>query len=921
MKTGQDSSFHPLEDRPLGAEELQRFDAGSRLEPTVEALRRQLSHWLKTVKKDRSEPPRIGLYGGLGQGKSTVVGLCLAALDAERRQGSRWARLWDVLLGPPVARFDVSHFKADDLEWRFLTAVLWQRIRHNLLLIGLPALLLLTLLAFGGGAVFAWWDWQSCWDAGWTCLHWTWGAGGIVMAMLLPLLTKLFTDCRTSWKAYNAIDPAKGLYVATRDWLMHEIARLTWALPAVVVVDDLDRARVEQQRAFLRAILRFSRQMRFAVVVCMDESEILASDPDPEAPDELLRKVIQFELRVPDRGREDILCFVAVLCRELSRSAHRFAHTLLSPRWIGDVLRCLLLMQPEGAISPRRVKRLLNDVLAKAEQIGLPTTADRCALLRLECLLRLAPNLRRHNGALLAAMESNRLSELNRALEVAAVEPAKADAARRFFARSRAMQPAANDGWFRILGGMRVAPGNTVTTQEWPEAKLPQWPMGKRSHDFFRLFSASIEHVARGYPVNLAIYSAPAPDDADRYAYDIAGGGQEFFRGDDLPAELLGKGHLEYFAQCWPLWLCVLLAVDPDARAKIYLAGEAWARQSADPEVQKALAEIFLRERLADAEVWRRTPSGEKESLWDCCVQGDSKLAFRRLVLVELEECDGPAALSRLARIPAIDARLAVAWLAGIRAPAIASLDEPDRGSEILARLLPAPLPEGKDDDAWFRTLKAAASAEPLGLKGAPRLPTAVSAAWRLWSGPWLNSAQCLTLLEIAACGGGARDTAWSLARLKPWIATTGNDAGIDNGHEGLPKGLRDLLVPEEGLKLAGMRPESPCKGALAGLNDGQKLAALALAALSRWPMKLHLKEDFTGISAERLFPLLDALLGEPDGAWLQEVDQELLVWLLQSAGSIEDARRTIWQRAISGHLGGHAADLFAALSWPPLVE
>jgi hypothetical protein len=50
----------------------------------------------------------------------------------------------------------------------------------------------------------------------------------------------------------------------------HVLAELTGTLPRVVI-DDLDRAKVDQQRAFLRAILRFSRQMHFAVVVCMDE--------------------------------------------------------------------------------------------------------------------------------------------------------------------------------------------------------------------------------------------------------------------------------------------------------------------------------------------------------------------------------------------------------------------------------------------------------------------------------------------------------------------------------------------------------------------------------------------------------------------------------------------------------------------------
>ena len=117
---------------------------------------------------------------------------------------------------------------------------------------------------------------------------------------------------------------------------------------SVVIVDDLDRAKVEQQRAFLRAILRFSRQMKFAVVVCMDEAAILASKPDPEAPEELLRKTIQLELHLPDRNREDLIFLVANLCNAAAARNPGWRTLLRHPQWIGDLVRCLPYRRHSG---------------------------------------------------------------------------------------------------------------------------------------------------------------------------------------------------------------------------------------------------------------------------------------------------------------------------------------------------------------------------------------------------------------------------------------------------------------------------------------------------------------------------------------------------------------------------------------------
>lgn len=117
------------DDRPLDEAGRRRHD-DYRLDPVIAALESQLAAWLATPATERPPvPPRIGLFGSLGQGKSTVVGNVLAGLS----RGRKWRqRLGDWLNGPRIARFDVSLFKADDLEWRFYAAVLWRRVLRNI---------------------------------------------------------------------------------------------------------------------------------------------------------------------------------------------------------------------------------------------------------------------------------------------------------------------------------------------------------------------------------------------------------------------------------------------------------------------------------------------------------------------------------------------------------------------------------------------------------------------------------------------------------------------------------------------------------------------------------------------------------------------------------------------------------------------
>ena len=135
------------DDAPLAPELLPLFDAG-RLSPLANALFARLAQWQALDGKARlgQVPPRLGLFGGLGQGKSSVMLSVMQQLRDQQAGTQKWRQL---LFGSSVVRFDVSYFKADDLEWRFLTAVLWRRI------LATAAWMLLLLLSLIATAVTA----------------------------------------------------------------------------------------------------------------------------------------------------------------------------------------------------------------------------------------------------------------------------------------------------------------------------------------------------------------------------------------------------------------------------------------------------------------------------------------------------------------------------------------------------------------------------------------------------------------------------------------------------------------------------------------------------------------------------------------------------------------------------------------------
>lgn len=614
-RDSQSLALHLPDDQPLNEARRRQYD-DYRLDPVIDSLEAQLADWLRTPRHDRKQtPPRIGLFGTLGQGKSTVVGNVVTRLVRRR---SVWQRFRDWMLGPRIVRFDVSFFKADLLEWRFYTAVLWQRVLRNLVILTPLFTLMLVLTVFVIWGSWKGWTLTTCWSDPAGCWGWASTETSLKWAFIVGLLTPFVPFLNPilggATATYNAIDPTQDLYTVPLDRFIRNIAVLVSALPEIVIIDDLDRAAVEQQRGFLRALNRFSQGLGFALVVCMDETELLAAPPNPEAPVELLRKTITVELRLPERTREDIALLAAVCAREFARANRddhpHLANSLCSVQFVTDLMRTLWLTAVDGPVQPRKVWRLLTGVAQRAGQLRVNSVDDLSALLRIEGLYQVAPTLRHAPDMLRKALEANRFDDLAPLLAQQGLKPERGLATRVFFERTRLMQPGIRDGWFRLLGGFSTTSNDAKSSKNW-QAK---WQLAFHSLDFFRLFVEAIELDAEGYPHALNLQRGGAETRLD-HVFQMFATDTERFSSGTLPHGFF-TGNEEYSAQCWLLWVCAIVTtIDPLRRLAMYQRARRWVRVIPQSLKHQAL-DLFWRECLGDEMVWSKLQPEERIKWW-----------------------------------------------------------------------------------------------------------------------------------------------------------------------------------------------------------------------------------------------------------------------------------------------------------------
>ncbi|MBI3246733.1 MAG: hypothetical protein HYZ50_09520 [Deltaproteobacteria bacterium] len=418
-----------------------------RLEPIVNVLCSHLRTALQAPKDSPEHQLRLGLFGGLGQGKTSAVKRALEQLRQEPllpRRGLLWGKRKS-----RYESFDAADYKPDLLEFEFDRLVGRWYLRFHLERIALPfasILFLIGLLCYPYAVLFSALFGMSIWDFYKTMIY---------SVAALPLLWKMATSLRgllQQWSlgSYLARDLERQLSLGAsfREIVAKQLLPIFFP-PDVFIVDNLDRANVQQQRAILRAVRKHSEQLQLPILVVMDETELLRAKPyDAEAPEELLRKAIQVECRMPIRMGDDAALLVMALAAEGRENNKSSQASLLldDARLQGDWTRVFSLLPGLG---PRHIKRFLNDLFSSCAELDVFHPDDVSALTRLYAVFSLAPDLRRLGEEVVYSLAANDEASLAALCKQIAPDDLSNSVAQ-FLRLTRHMQP--KDGnWRRLV--------------------------------------------------------------------------------------------------------------------------------------------------------------------------------------------------------------------------------------------------------------------------------------------------------------------------------------------------------------------------------------------------------------------------------------------------------------------------------------
>ncbi|MDD2662013.1 MAG: P-loop NTPase fold protein, partial [Methylococcales bacterium] len=380
---------------------------------------------LRDYKKPNNPAIRIGLFGGLGQGKTSALMQATNDLNKPRPCYQFWKSE-----NCPVRSywFDAAHYKADELEYEFDRIFSsWGMWDRSSLIYGVGFLLFLQIIIEFVIASFA--------DS---------KIAIIVVLRFLPLGLVVAT-LGFRFLHFWLRDLERGKAFVNQNGALTRL----FCRPDIFIVDNLDRANINQQVAILRALYKHSQALSTAFIICMDESSLLQSAITPEHPAKLLRKVINVELRLPARLPQDapVLC-QAILSKSLERNPK--LSILDDPVFAGDFATLVSLL-PE--FSPRIAKRILNDALVDAQKANLLNYAEDCgALLRLHMLYAAFPGLQQASLLLIQILECKEEQEQKRLIAVLSEESKyEQNKLLRLINASHYVQPLAGN-WKRLIG-------------------------------------------------------------------------------------------------------------------------------------------------------------------------------------------------------------------------------------------------------------------------------------------------------------------------------------------------------------------------------------------------------------------------------------------------------------------------------------
>ena len=357
----------------------------------------------KTNEHKSYDYARFALCGGLGQGKSSAILQLCKLLKQE-------VKINDLNVGNNQAwickPFDVSKYRYLELEYSFddfihsffLLRLLWHLfplLLACLVLAGLQLFFNIFLAYLGGdgqSVQLTWIEHLKNW-LGYllAILVLLWSSpkllGSITRIWLinyrkyflqsianhnwhkcLKLLPdhflrskkQIFTWLRISFREFSQDFASQGLIKALAKSIKNIGQQIfAPAKPRLVIIDNLDRASIQQQRSLLRGLYKNQQLLHFHVLLVLDENSLMLAANDPESPQELLRKVTDAQFRLPARSPETLVWQSLNLCREAANKNPE-AKFFQQPIFCCDLLLLLSWLPNPG---PRLIKQLLNNLL------------------------------------------------------------------------------------------------------------------------------------------------------------------------------------------------------------------------------------------------------------------------------------------------------------------------------------------------------------------------------------------------------------------------------------------------------------------------------------------------------------------------------------------------------------------------------
>ncbi|HZX30796.1 MAG TPA: hypothetical protein VFF03_05545 [Rhodocyclaceae bacterium] len=390
MKGSKWQHFEPTSDKPLKGRPGAPADDPVRTDDASRQLARMLTACIAArrgcVEKREDDEPRptasrFGLLGGLGQGKTSALN---RALEEVKRSLDSPCGCWWRSRRPNVASFDAAKELPAQLEFEFDR--LLAAHSFHLLVIRTIGQYLVWILYIAAIALVAWYvlhtlglklpgEWWEKWP------HWVTRIPPTTLLSLplIPVVLKTMTVWSRRRERLFLFDTPPEL---RRGWWEKFVGFLDekWATALaiftpldLVVVDNLDRASIPQQRALLRAIYKHQDDVPVPIVVAFDETALLHSgQADPEAPEHLLAKAIEVTVRLPDRQPVEALSLARLAIASLPQPEWRQA---LDQPEVEHALAEVLL--GSGPWSPRTAKRLLNDSCVLLAQVATVLRIDK----------------------------------------------------------------------------------------------------------------------------------------------------------------------------------------------------------------------------------------------------------------------------------------------------------------------------------------------------------------------------------------------------------------------------------------------------------------------------------------------------------------------------------------------------------------